>query len=356
MSAPEMVPLVALSAAVPRDDRIAMEALLGRRTVSAERVGNGRNSRVYRVCCDKEEYIAKFYFGTTADGRDRLEVEFSALQFLWVRGVRCVPQPIRADHVRKVALYSFVTGEPVDVSRASADDVEELLSFVGILRRMASEPEARILSSAAEAFFTSADLVANIRARLKRLQAHEPNGPAYKELRLFLGEVFSPAFDRFAARAEAARFGELELRYRTLSPSDLGFHNALRTSDGGLVFLDFEYFGWDDPAKTLSDLMLHPKMDLSPDLRRHLAGGFREIFASDPDWHRRVELLFPLFSLKWCMILLNEFRTEQIARRRYVDLTREEVEVIHMRQLGAARALLERTVREPDFPYWGQDA
>jgi hypothetical protein len=68
-------------------------------------------------------------------------------------------------------------------------------------------------------------------------------------------------------------------------------------------------------------------------------------------------LLYPLFSLKWCMILLNEFRTEQIARRRYVDRSCEEVHVIQMRQLDAARALLERTMRErDDFPYWGQDA
>ena len=43
---------------------------------------------------------------------------------------------------------------------------------------------------------------------------------------------------------------ELLEQYRTLSPSDFGFHNALRTPAGTMVFLDFEYFGWDDPAKT----------------------------------------------------------------------------------------------------------
>jgi hypothetical protein len=54
---------------------------------------------------------------------------------------------------------------------------------------------------------------------------------------------------------------------------------------------------------------------------------------------------------------LNEVRTEQIARRRYVDRSGEEVRVIQMRQLDAARALLERTIHERcDFPYWRQDA
>ena len=329
-----------------------MDALLGRSGGCAERIGRGRNSRVYRVSCDGEEYIAKFYFGTTADGRDRLEVEFAALQFLWDHGVRCIPEPIRADPLRKVALYSFVTGEPMEVSQVSADDAEQLILFVDILRQVGNDPEARVLPPAAEAFFTTTAVVANIRARLARLQAQGGDGPAYNELRLFLRDRFSPALDQFAGRANASGLGELGWPYRTLSPSDLGFHNALRAPDGHLVFLDFEYFGWDDPAKTLSDVLLHPKMQAPPSLQRRFIHGFDEIFGRDPNWRRRVELLYPLFSLKWCMIMLNEFRTEQIARRRFVDRSGEEVHVIQMRQLDTARALLERTLHErSDFPY-----
>ena len=40
---------------------------------------------------------------------------------------------------------------------------------------------------------------------------------------------------------------------RALSPSDFGLHNALRGQDGQLRFVDFEYFGWDDPVKLVSD-------------------------------------------------------------------------------------------------------
>jgi hypothetical protein len=346
-----------LTAAVPGEDRAAMEALVGRRIGSAERIGNGRNSRVYRLRCGPDEYAAKFYFGTTADGRDRLQVEFSALQFLWRRRVRCVPQPLCADPARKVALYAFVTGQPVDAREASVDDVAQLISFVEALHQIGSDPEARTLPPAAEAFFTVPDVLANIRARLERLQAHEGESPARNELRLFLRDAFSPALDRFAARATAAGLGELDWCYRILSPSDFGFHNALRAPDGQLMFLDFEYFGWDDPAKTLSDVLLHPRMELAAVLQRRIAEGFDAIFGGDPEWRRRVGLLYPLLSLKWCMILLNEFRAEQIARRRYVDVSSEEDHVIQVRQLDAARALLDRTIRERcDFPYWGQNA
>ena len=55
---------------------------------------------------------------------------------------------------------------------------------------------------------------------------------------------------------------EIPTNARTLSPSDFGFHNTLRRPDGELAFLDFEYFGWDDPAKTITDFLLHPGMQL----------------------------------------------------------------------------------------------
>lgn len=354
MTAPGFLPVHPLATAAPREDLDALEAVLESPVASAERVGTGRNSRIYRVRCGGEEYAAKFYFGPTADGRDRLEVEFSALQFLWRRGVRCIPQPLRADPARQVAVYPFIAGEALDARTISSDDLVQLLSFVGELRRIGGGPEARALPPAAEAFFTVAGVVGNVRRRLERLQAHGGEGTAYDALRHFLWDAFSPALDRFAARTEASGLRELGWPYRTLSPSDLGFHNALRAPDGRLTFLDFEYFGWDDPAKTLSDVLLHPRMQLARKHRLRLAEAFDGIFGADPDWRWRVELLYPLFALKWCLIMLNEFRPEQIARRRYVDRSREEVEVIQMRQLEAARALLARTMREEGrFPYAG---
>ena len=58
---------------------------------------------------------------------------------------------------------------------------------------------------------------------------------------------------------------------RSLSPSDFGFHNALLEADGRLTFVDFEYFGWDDPVKIVADVMLHPGMGLSADHGRRFA-------------------------------------------------------------------------------------
>ena len=56
---------------------------------------------------------------------------------------------------------------------------------------------------------------------------------------------------------------EIAPECRTLIPSDLGAHNALRGADGKLYFLDFEYFGWDDPVTSIANFVMHPGMQLS---------------------------------------------------------------------------------------------
>ena len=60
---------------------------------------------------------------------------------------------------------------------------------------------------------------------------------------------------------------------RTLAPSDFGFHNTLRYANGALAFVDFEYFGWDDPAKLTADIMLHPGRPLSAPQRQRFSDG-----------------------------------------------------------------------------------
>ena len=53
--------------------------------------------------------------------------------------------------------------------------------------------------------------------------------------------------------------------HRCISPSDFGFHNAIKTLDG-VKFIDFEFAGWDDPCKALIDFMLQPKVPITANI------------------------------------------------------------------------------------------
>jgi hypothetical protein len=131
---------------------------------------------------------------------------------------------------------------------------------------------------------------------------------------------------------------------RRLSPSDFGFHNSLRTDGGRLRFLDFEYGGWDDPAKTVADFFCQVAMPVAPE---HL-GLVVEVLASglaEPGPFRtRVALLLPVYRVKWCCIVLNEFVRVGSSRRRFAGA---DLETKKATQLQKARRILQLLKDEP---------
>ena len=323
------------------DLKQSVEAALDSDIRAAMPVGCGRNSRVYRIETGDGPFALKHYHD-----QFRLDAEFAAFAFLQGQGVTTVPEPVAVDREGGFAVYSFLEGEPVD--EPTYEDIRTCVEFAATLKRLSSAPEATGFRPAAEGFFRLEDIEGNIRDRLARLEGRERSSALEDRLAAFLKEDFEPALDKVAERARIIYAGlglapgqGIPLSKRTLSPSDFGFHNTVRTPDG-LAFLDFEYFGWDDPAKLISDFMLHPGMDIPEELRRAFAAGIILVMG-DPSLRGRVRALQPLFALKWCMILLNEFLRRDFDRRRFAGAAARRTEVLET-QLGKARAMLKRAL------------
>jgi thiamine kinase-like enzyme len=293
-------------------ERILFTRLLGRPVGAMEWIGGGGNSRIYKLA---GSYAGKVYFQPK-----RLDVEFAASQFMWKHGIHCVPQPIAADE--KIAVYEFIEGsKPVP----TATDIDAAVDFLFRLKGLTGD-----FPRAAEACFSVREIIANIESRFARLA----DVPELRE--------FQPLFDRLR------KIPDSPAEERMLSPSDFGFHNALRRPDGSLVFLDFEYFGWDDPAKLVCDFLLHPAMDLSDDLKRR----FYRQFVTNKNLAKRVETVYPLFGLKWITIMLNEFLPEDLQRRGFASNVPIDRAAAQARQLDKARRMLARIEREYEtFPY-----
>jgi len=332
--------------------------LLESPAVSMEQTSRSGNSRVYRVRCQNgKEYAIKSYFQRTIDGLDRLEVEFSSLFFLWGSGIRCVPKPVSADRDRQIAVYEYVDGQKINCRDVVADDIDRLVQFACELKSLAASRDSLKLPPASEACFSVKAVAENIESRLKRLTELDEPGSNYIALKQFLAVDFIPALETIKARIiekEGTKIfsAELPARNRTLSPSDFGFHNALKQADGRLVFLDFEYFGWDDPAKMIADFVLHPAMDLSAQLKQRFVQKMLECFAQDEFLKDRVERLYPLFGLKWCIIVLNEFIPIDLKRREFAAATAGDIMAIQVRQLEKSKGMLRGVMSEiQKFPY-----
>jgi hypothetical protein len=118
----------------------------------------------------------------------------------------------------------------------------------------------------------------------------------------------------------------------------------LRRPDGSLAFLDFEYFGWDDPVKLVADAVWHPGSGLNPREREQFTQGARRIYAGDPDYVNRFARREPYFTLRWALIVLSEFIPERWKRRRAAGQL-EDWDTIKARQLAKAAAYVEFSLR-----------
>ena len=241
----------------------------GTRATGLERIGGGRNSQVYRVDTEAgRKFALKVYFRHAADSRDRLATEYGSFAYLWGNGFREIPEPLASDPARGWAVYQYLEAERLAPGQAGAAEVLAAADFLIRLRALSHKPDSRRLGIASEAHFTLAQVGAHVDARFQKLRLVPHQGPAYRQLQEFLEQEFAPLFGRVMAASRdhlqasgASPDEELPWELRTLSPSDFGFHNALRHPGGGVFFLDFEYFGWDDPAKMVSDFLLHPAME-----------------------------------------------------------------------------------------------
>lgn len=324
-----------------RDLQTAVEQALDVEVSASASVGGGRNSRVYRIETEDGPYALKHYHD-----RHRLDAEFAAFAFLQMQGVVNVPGPVAVDRNDRFAVYEFLEGEAI--AEPTEGDIDACVAFIRTLKAVSAAPGAAAFGPAAEGFFRLADIVGNIRTRLERLEGRDRECAVEGDLATFLEQEFLPALESLTARAYGVYAGleldavaEISAASRTLSPSDFGFHNAVRTVDGP-AFLDFEYFGWDDPAKLIADFLLHPGMDVAWALRTRFGKGVVEVMG-DPLLEQRLNALLPLFGLKWCMILLNEFLRTDFDRRRFAGSTEDRTMVLEA-QLAKARAMLERTV------------
>lgn len=306
-------------------------------------LAGGKNNQVYRVDLADQTLVLKAYFQHPGDPRDRLGAEYGFSTFAWSQGVRCLPQPMACDAESHLALYEFIPGRKLTATEVTATRVQEAINFFHQLNEFAHEPDAAKLPAGSEACFRFTDHLHCLERRTERLQQIEPRTEIDREAAAFVSGELAPlcgavlAATRSAARSlRLSLEAELPARDRCLSPSDFGFHNALLTSNGGLKFLDFEYAGWDDPAKTVCDFFCQPELPAPLSCFEKFATTVAESLSDPGQQRRRIELLLPIYRLKWCCIMLNDFLAAGNQRRQFARAEGDEQDR-KARQLAKAR-------------------
>jgi len=331
---------LAQAAAVARD-------LVGGAVELNRVVNGGRNSCIWRVQSSAGIFALKQYPPRRDDSRQRLSAEVGALRLLERHHIDTVPRVVEVDDQRGYALLSWIDGG--EVIHIGDDDIDAAVEFLSTVHGLRASLYSAAQPLAAEACLSGRETLRQINSRLCRLRSVIPPD---QELADFLEHSFASQFANWSISAQrlAAESGidfdaELAQEWRSLVPSDFGFHNSLRRSDGSLAFVDFEYFGWDDPVKMTADILLHPGRILPSAQRLRFRQAATRLYgADDPAFARRLSAYLPLFGCRWVLIMLNEFIPERWQRRTLAGESGSWSEA-KVRQLTRAREFL-RTLPE----------
>lgn len=330
---------------IPSDEdiRALLSAAGQKQEYSLQPLIGGANNRVYSIQTHNRRFVLKAYFYDPEGGRDRLDSEFSFLRYVWTRGIRSVPEPLASLPDSQFALYEFVRGRKLLPHEVTAERIAEALDLFISANQRLELPDLSGLPMAYGACFTAEAHVEQIENRVSRLLTSIAGSDNESlQAKRFVETTLLPAFDRFR-RVLLAEMGESSgiAAGGCLSPSDFGFHNAILGDDDKLIFIDFEDAGYDDPAKLVCDFFCHPALPAGEEHLRNFAKSVCRAFPEDKSLGKRITLLLPLYRIKWCCVLLNEFLPAGPARR-FSRADGSDLAPRRKRGLDKAERMLER--------------
>ncbi|HYD03377.1 MAG TPA: hypothetical protein VEC16_03695 [Alphaproteobacteria bacterium] len=334
------------------------------------RILGGKNNRAYRIekyAMDSDSdtlsdvpatvLLMKVYHHNVKDGRNRIESEFSFLEYCEELGIDSVPLPIkRGDNI---ALYSFIEGRKPEPSDITEINIKKFMHFFVQLNENKLESinlleKKDSLGNASEACFNIDSHLAMVDSRIERFSGIDPeSSDINSKAAEFISSKLIPKWveikDEVLAQAEEYSIDTkkmLEDSNVCISPSDFGFHNALIGENNQLYFLDFEYAGIDDPSKLVNDFFARPEP--APDIRYYdlflETISEKKLFHDIDSFAKRTRLLLSVFRIKWCCIMLNEFLKSDAERRKFA--VSENIDSQKIIQLAKAEEYFRKNLEE----------
>jgi len=285
---------------------------LGAKESTLVQLKGGINNRVYR-CGDLHFWVIKGYEPLKPGLRDRMQAEVEFLQYSVQVAPEFTPSLIHVDAGHRCVVMEHVDGEafqegvpppPLAIDYA-VDFFKRLNADFAIARQT-------IRQNAAEGFLGLAEHLENIHQRLAGMTCDHIHAEIKPQAELLLASLryrFKIISEKTVNEIVSGKLNDtIQPEDCCISPSDFGFHNAI-LSRGGVRFIDFEFSGWDDPAKAAIDFILQPRIPLKQGTSPLLASMNPEQYNNIK---KRYETLLPILSLKWICIILSVLNPDRL--------------------------------------------
>lgn len=304
---------------------LKIESISSSAVVDFSRISGGGNNRLFKAVTEnREEFLVKEYF---PDDRKRLQREYGALEFLQSSGFNNVPTPYFADETENYAIYSFENGITVDPKSFTNTEGESVIRFINKLQSI--KPEKRSKTKFADALFASRSLdeyADTVLFKFGKFEESLRSGEIHPKLAKLvethpLKEIVRGTIENLRSDFSTGKLfkpiKDVDLR---LSPVDFGPHNMIMRKNGEPCFIDFEYFGWDDPVKIVANFLTHEgSKDIPHTQKLHFLEEFKKRSFLPHRITERIDIAVQLAALDWIGILSWGIAPDRIASKKFFD-------------------------------------
>jgi len=297
-------------------------------------LSGGRNNNVHLITTPSRKLVLKQLFHSPVDPRDRFQAENLFYNHCARTGVKNVPSLLASSESDRILLLEYIDGRKPSAQDIGRALISDAIEFIVVLNK--SDIPKTDLSPASESCFSIKGHLELIETRIAKLENHMTNRTVLDLVRT----KFRPLWENILTRVERYDQKLLSTEVKPcVSPSDFGFHNCLVHPDRGTVFFDFEYAGWDDPAKLICDFFCQVEIPVPNSCFHELVDRLSFLSSHGADLSTRVGILLPAYKLKWCCILLNEFLPADRERREFAGARNTDEKLI--KQLSMSKSVFD---------------
>jgi hypothetical protein len=259
--------------------------------IKIKNVTNGANSNVYIL--GENQYILKFY---RIDNNlpTRLEREVYALKLFAENKIYNVPQIIGVSIELNCSLMTFLNGTSINIFKPELID-----QFVFFYKQLLILQKKNINNT-----FESIDSCPNLNTLFVQINNRILN--LDNENNICLKKILNTIKDHFLflkSKINEKYYNDLKTEFSVV---DFGINNVI-LNQKNLFFIDFEFFGLDNPIHLISDTIAHPANNLNIEDQIILYNKFRDCHDNQVEISNAFVGTNLIFDLKWCLIMLNPF-------------------------------------------------
>jgi len=313
---------------------------LGASVRSLERLRGGINNRVFRCSDGNQHWVIKGYAPAQPGQRDRMQAEVDFLRFAAQASPGFTPALIEADPERRCVVLEHLEGEAFPEGLPPSEgEVSEAVKFFRQLNAQPRLAHDSIQLDAAEGFLSLREHLGNVRQRLEGMGCAHLEAELRPQAETLLQQLHTVLAHTEESTNRLIDQGMVQdaiaPEERCVSPSDFGFHNAIRTATG-IRFIDFEFAGWDDPAKALLDFIFQPRVPV-PEEPSALLKALHPVQINN--LHIRYAALKPVLRVKWLCIMSAVLRPERLEQMLLVSPEFDSNLLIQQRLVSASSHL-----------------